>query len=352
MEEVAHVVVATDAPVTVSGEPKIGDQVARDQGAFIEVLDKHDTVLHRIRYDRLPITIGNTYRCDHVLDSDDTRAQTVLLAHDESGALSVQSTDHARFWAPGGLTHRWSVNPDQAFVVAGERLRVRTRDYLATRSTAPSAIGWLGGWMTLAAVAAALAVTALQGWLADIDGDRLSGYVTGALGMVGVVSLWSSVWAIVSRLNGKSSHFLAHLSLASLAVVAIAAVDFVFDSAAFSLNLPWLQRYGYLLLALSLAVLVWCHTRYIVRARLGSALTAAFAVGLTVFVLQATTYYNLRGNLSSSLTMTEMRPPGWRITNGASLDAFFANGASLEKRAEDSKPEKPDGLDLGMFSDE
>jgi hypothetical protein len=355
MEEVIHVVTPHDAQVTISGEPKITDEIARDQGAFIEMLDKHDSVLQRIRFDRLPITIGNSYRCDHIVDGEDgVASQSVTLDHDPAGLLVVRVAENAdaKFWAPGGMTREWTVDPDRAFIVAGERIRVRTRDYAASRrASAGSAIAWLGGWMTLIAVALALGVTALQGWIADIDGDRLANYVTGALGVFGLISIWSGIWAVVSRLNGKSSHFLAHLSLTALAVVAISTVDFLFDSLAYGLNLPWFSRYGYVVFALCIAILVWCHTRYVVRTRTSSAVVTAFAIGLAVFAMQATTFYNLRGNLASSLTMNEMRPPAWRLANGSGVEEFFTNSAKLEKLAEDSKPEKPEGFDFSQYGE-
>jgi hypothetical protein len=344
---------STDAAVTISGEPKIGEVRTRDQGAFVEVLDKHDSVLHRARFERLPISIGNTYRCDHVVDSDDAKTESVVLEHDADGTLVVRAeASHHKFWAPGGMTQLWRVNAEEAFLLAGERIRIRTRDYVPARKSAqPSAIRGLGGWMTPLAVAAALGVTALQGWVGDIDGDRLSKYVTGALGIFGAIAIWSGIWALVSRLNGKSSHFLVHLSLASLGVVAIAIIDFLFDSAMFAFNWSTLAKFGYVLFAVCVGVLVLGHTRYVVRTRTGVALTTAVAFAVAMFTAQATTFFNLRGGLASSLTMTEMRPPSWRVVDGETIDEFFANSENLQKRAEDSKPEKPEGLDFGAYGE-
>jgi hypothetical protein len=353
IEGVSHTISTDIAQITVSGEPKIGDEPARDQGVFIEVLDKHDGVLHRARYEQLPLSIGNTYRCDHIIDSEDVKPIVLRLEREDGGALVVRSrVANQRFWAPGGMTTEWTVDPDRAFMLAGERIRVRTRDYAPSRaSTQSSAIQWLGGWASLFAIIAALAITALQGWVADIDGDRLSKYVTGALGTFGVIVIWAGIWALVSRLNGKSSHFLAHLSLASLGVVAISAIDFLFDSATFAFNWSTVSRYAYVLFAVCLGVLVWCHTRYVVRARVGVAATTAFAIALAIFASQATTYFALRGSLASGLTMNEMRPPAWRMVQGASIDEFFAGSADLQKRAEDSKPEKPEGFDFGTYGE-
>jgi hypothetical protein len=47
--------------------------------------------------------------------------------------------------------------------------------------------------------------------------------------------------------------------------------------------------------------------------------------------------------------MNEMRPPAWRVVDGASIDDFFADSEALQKRAEDSKPEKPDGIDFSSY---
>ncbi len=349
-DQVSHVISTDAAQITVSGEPKIGEVATSDLGAFVEVLDKHDAVLHRARYENMPISIGNSYRCDHVIDSEASGDYRVKLLRDDDGVLRVQSP--YRFWAPGGLTLDWAVDPDAAFIVAGERVRIRTRDYAPSRrAPAGSAIAWLGGWTTLAAIAGALGVTALQAWLADIDGDRFSNYVTGALGILGMISIWAGIWAIVSRLNGKSSHFLAHLSLASIAVVAIWLIDFVVDTVAYGFNASMLSRYSYVLFALCVAALVWCHTRYIVRTRTLSAVTTAIAFGLAAFAMQATNFYSLRGSLASSLTMTETRPPGWRFVSGSNIDQLFSEAAKLEQRAIDSKSEKPEGIDYGSYGE-
>ncbi len=353
MDEVTHTVSTDLAHVTVSGEPTLGALEAHDAGAFVEVLDKHDAVLRRERFETLPVTIGNSYQCDYVIDSESARDERVVLTRNDTGALIVNSVSTAaKFWAPGGMTSAWAINPDQAFLVAGERIRVRTRDYTPSRSRlVQTPLAWLGGWTTLVAVALAIAITALQTWVADTEGERATKYVTGALAMVGLVSLWAGAWAVVSRLTGRSTHFLAHLSLACLALVAIATIDFVFDSAAYALNFSTLYQYGYLLAAACVGVLVWCHTRYIVRTSVASAATTGFVFAIAIASMQAITYYNLRGNLEAGQTMTEMRPPSWQWVSSATLDDFFSGSAHLEKRAEESKPEKPEGFDFGSYGE-
>lgn len=131
----------------------------------------------------------------------------------------------------------------------------------------------------------------------------------------------------------------------------IALIDFAFDSVNFAFNLNTISKYGYALFAVCVGGLVWCHTRYIVRTRSGAALATALAMGVAILVLQATTFFNLRGSFASGLTMNEMRPPGWRWVEGATIDEFFANSAALEKRAEDSKPEKPEGFDYSQYGE-
>ena len=210
----------------------------------------------------------------------------------------------------------------------------------------------LGRWSFAWAVPLALVCGAATTWLADIDGERGSAYLSSAFVMVAMLALWSGVWALLSRLNGRASHFLAHLSLAGLAVVAVIVLDYAFDTAAFAFNLPVIQRYDYALLGIIVGALVWCHARLVTRLHAGTALVSALVMGGALFAFQALSAYTARGNIASTATLTELRPPALRMATAVSTDAFCAGSESLKAKTEASRPEKPDGLDLGSLSGE
>ena len=233
-----------------------------DDVVFLESLDKHDGLIARHRFDRLPVTLGAAYDSDHIVDAEPSKGRPVAarIMRSADGSLEVTASDGAPdFWAPGGMTRAWRIDPDQSFLLGGQRFRVRTRGYVASARSSAAVLPALGRWAVVWALPLALACGAVITWLGDIDGQGASAYVSGALFTVGMLAVWSGAWAALSRLTGRASHFLAHLSLAALAVVAVIVLDYTFDSAAFAFNLPTIQRYDYALLGIIVGVLVWCR---------------------------------------------------------------------------------------------
>jgi hypothetical protein len=129
--------------VPPSAVTQSGVTTVRNEVVFIELLDKHEALVGRHRFDRLPITLGTAYSNDYIIDADSdadpkssTRSESLIVDRDDTGALVLASAvegDRGRFWAPGGLTRRWLVNPDQSVLVGGQRLRIRTDAYAQRR---------------------------------------------------------------------------------------------------------------------------------------------------------------------------------------------------------------------------
>ena len=328
-----------------------------DNVVFLELLDKHDGLVVRHRFDRLPVTLGAAYDNDHIVDAEpskDRRPVAASITRSADGSLVVCAAVGARdFWASGGLARLWTVNPDESFLLGGQRFRVRTRSYVpAPNATNAAVLPALGHWAFAWAVPLALACGAATTWLADIDGERGSAYLSSAFVMVAILALWSGVWALLSRLNGRAGHFLAHLSLAALAVVAVVLLDYAFDTAAFAFNLPAIQRYDYALVGVIVGALVWCHARLVTRLQAGTALVSAVLMGGALFAFQALSAYTARGDIASTATLTELRPPALRVALAVSPDTFFAGSESLKAKTEASRAEKPEGFYLGALSDE
>ena len=330
---------------------------AADDVVFLELLDKHDSLVARHRFDRLPVSVGAAYDSDHIVDAEpskDRRPAAARIARSADGALVVTANNGAPdFWAPGGMTRSWRVNPDQSFTLGGQRFRVRTRGYVpATNAASTAVVPALGHWAFAWAVPLAMACGAAITWLADIDGQSASTYVSGAMVTVGMLAVWSGGWAALSRLNGRAGHFLSHLSLAALAVVAVIVLDYGFDTAAFAFNMPAIQRYDYALVGLIVGALVWFHARIVTRLHTRASLAAAIVVGGALFAFQALSAYTARGNIASTATLTEIRPPALRIAKAVSTDVFFAGSESLKTKTESTRPEKPEGFDFSAQSEE
>jgi hypothetical protein len=325
-----------------------------DDVVFIEVLDKHEAMVERHRFERLPIVLGAAYSSDYIVDAEgatNTSAVSLTLERDEQGDLVLTSTTGANeFWAPGGMTKRWKVDPDQSVLVGGQRLRIRTKTYVPSGKThgaaaTPRALAYAWLWAVPLAMLSFAGIT----WMSDIDGTKAITYLTSGLGILMLIIIWAAIWSLVSRLTGRSTHFLTHLALGAMAFIAVTALDYLFDTAAFSFNLPVIQRYDYALVGIIFGVAAWCHGHLIARIRNVTAVITAVLIGGGLFATSAAGFYTLRGNLASTQTLTEMRPPALRVASGSSIDKFFSDASSLKEEAEKSKPEKPDGFDFTSF---
>jgi hypothetical protein len=354
MDEVARVSPVEAIHPSDASEPPVSSP---EMIVFVELLDKHDGVVSRHRFTRFPITLGSGYSNDLILDGEaDAQASSAALRieSDEHGALSVVASENgANFWAPGGLTRRWRIDPDQAIIAAGQRIRIRTSRYMPSSTAKPSsALPRSASWAWLWALPLAIATFVATIWLSDIDGTKFVTYVSSGLGVLMLLALWAGIWALVSRLTGRSTHFLIHLALGALTFVAVTIIDYVLDTVAFAFNWPVIQRYDYLLLGVIIGLAVWCHGRWVSRIGRGTALTSAFVVGAAMVATQAAGFYALRGNVAAAQTMVELRPPAFRVAKSVSIDDFFLDVAALKALAEQSKPEKPDGLDFSSYDSE
>ncbi len=324
-----------------------------DNVVFVEVLDKHEALVSRHRFDQLPLTLGTSYRSDHIIESEANATANVTVSRGEDGALWVIAADGAPdFWAPGGKTRRWRIDPSRSFIVAGQRVRVRTRDFVPEAVPKQGATRGIGPRTWLWAVPLALLTFAVETWLGDIDGERTAIYVSGAMGIIAFLALWSGAWALVSRLTGRASHFLSHVAVAALSVVVVFVLDYFLDTLAFAFNLSIIQRYDWAIVSIVMAALVWCHSYVISRTHARTAALAAVLIGGALFAFQGITYYNQRGDLASTATLSVLRPPALRVASGSNIEGFFKDAEALKARAEKSRPEKPDGLDFGGYGED
>ncbi|MBL8309568.1 MAG: hypothetical protein JNL19_04000 [Burkholderiales bacterium] len=321
---------------------------------FVETLDKHDGLRERHRFLSLPIGIGTAYRNDLILDGDDHRDglhSAARIVRGDDGGLWVEALDGAPdLWAPGGKTRRWRVDGNASFIVGGQRLRVRTADFVPAPAPRVPVLRGVGSKAWLWALPLALVTLLFEVWIGDLDGERQSVYLTTVFSAAMVLALWAGAWALVSRLTGRVSHFLTHLALAAMAVVALFVLDYAFDTLAFSFNLAIIQKYDYALVGLVIGALVWCHAFLVVRTHARTAAVAAVLVGGALFAFQALGAYNQRGSLASSSTLSVLRPPSLRVATGHSSAEFFSDTATLKlrQRAESSRPEKPEGNDYSF----
>ncbi len=314
-------------------------------GHVLEVLDRQHRVTQRVRLRHWPVTIGRGYGCDVVLDDPhvapahlrlDRDAETGILTATDLGTLNGVhrlATRDARHgpraaaafaltpgeWLETGRT-RWRVC-DPAMPVEPERPLTGPRHEPA----------WL------VPVLALLAVVALTAdlWFGAFDEFKPLAAATSIVSVLLALGVWAGLWGLVTRIFHAPSQFGRHFAWACTVLLAVLVLPWPLATLAFAFDWPLLVTAQRPLLTLLGALAVLGHVT--IAFGRPSRRSLGVVAGLVVLALTLSTletWQNHRQLLPTGFLST-VRPPGWQITGGGTLDAFYGR-AGRQKAALDA----------------
>lgn len=211
---------------------------------ILEVLHPSGTrTWHRLG-DR-PVTVGRGLANDLILDDPYVDARHARIGVDESGTPLIEDLGSVNGLVANDvrLSGGVPVLPGTEIRVGHTMLRFRdadepvaaalvdspppsprpvlTDDVRLSRPTRARAVATIARWAgttlgRLAVAAVAASAIALYSWLGSSERSGASGALTAALGFAAMISLWSGVWAVASRVSVQRFHFVGHLAVASL----------------------------------------------------------------------------------------------------------------------------------------
>jgi hypothetical protein len=237
---------------------------------WIEVLDRRDRVMERVRVASLPMTIGRDYSNDVVVDDPLVSARHLRLSLDEAGELVAEDlaslngvhllgAGPARIQraqiAPGarlriGKTIVRPCGPATAIepVVApqAQRRRLLARPPIAL-ATIVASVGYLIGFLFLRNYEMTPAV----------DSIRLATVVLAPL------AVWALAWALVTRVTTQRWSFLAHVATICAFMVAAYSLNIASEYASFLTSFDRaVQRAHWAVYAVLLAWLLSAHLAF------------------------------------------------------------------------------------------
>jgi hypothetical protein len=190
---------------------------------LIEQLGPHGHPVLRQRFEGAgtECRVGRDLGCDIVVDDEHAAAQHALLTLLEDGRVSVRDlgtrngtrVDGKRVPADTG-----AIVEQGEIIVGRTRLRVRTRhapigaervfrrDFVRRHRTLLAAAG----------VSACIAFGGFLQWL-DAPSSMLRRVTTAGLVALGVIALWSGLWALISKLNHGIWNVRVHVAIAAIA---------------------------------------------------------------------------------------------------------------------------------------
>ncbi|MDO9237780.1 MAG: FHA domain-containing protein [Aquabacterium sp.] len=327
--------------------------------ALIDQLDSGDRVLQSTPVYAWPVTVGRALGCDLVLD-DPHIAPSHAMLDDIDGVLHLrvsQTINGAMVGAQhvsSGQSHALGIA--QPWRVGTTRLRVRRGSDpiapelpLARHLTLAHAVHASPVWqkMLLWVMLALLCIQA-ELWLDSEPGSPLNTYFTATLAVVAGIGVWSSLWALGSKLFQGRLDFTHHLLLDLRYGVIWVVLGVALPVLAFVVGWPILSHAADAVGAVVLCALLWAHLSLILpghRRGLALSVTSLYLCGLGLNV-----WLNMEhtGRVFSELYASSLLPPAWRLAPmqaaSTSIQDMSVLKANLDRLVREDESE--DAVDL------
>ncbi|MGQ0715271.1 MAG: FHA domain-containing protein [Gemmatimonadaceae bacterium] len=306
---------------------------------IVEILDPRGGVRSRARLERFPAGIGRSFTNDVILDDPYACPEHLQLVREEDGTLVVVDTGSMNGTTEVG--HRQ--NLARVIVRPGLQLRVGRTQIRFRDPTQPVAATVpdkgvnadtprLGRPIIAIAVSiVTLALYTLLGWLSTYERTTIEQQAFTGLGVLLLIVLWAGIWSLASRVVIHRFNFLAHLTLASLAVIATSALTGLDGWTTVVLPNSGLNEVLFFGVMVPLSVgLIAGHLGLASRMSRAARVKASALVLTGLGALAALATYAEREEFTTSLEYpSAIRPVPPSLVHTVSLDDFLAQATDL-----------------------
>ncbi len=313
--------------------------------AFLEALDRDGQVRHQFKVNHWPFCVGRALENDCILDDPHLAACHLTLTHDASGLqVLVGETLNGLSVAGQRLVAGQSalLNEPVVLLQAGSttlRLR-RLGETLAPEVRIEARPLALRGrpvlWGSLIAVGFLLVMFE---WLTSDPGEWVLNFGQSLFIYAGVLMSWSGVWALVSKVVTRRSHFGWHVRVALWASLGCAVAAVVPGCLAFTLSWPALSSFAFVGPYLVMALAMIYHLR---KAAVQNEASRCKVVGL-LFCLALGLHLGVNQTLNSrwgdDLYLTHLYPSQMRLAPTQNLEQFMQGATALQSAVDDSLAE-------------
>lgn len=310
---------------------------------WIEVLSRHGEVAQRQRIEAEEARIGRAFDNDVVVDDPHVAPHHVRIHRGEDGVLLAEDLGSLNGLFPehGALrsTHiALAANPgirigrtilrvhDAAHTVPAEKLLTAPRAHAR----------WAAG---LGAVLL-LGLLVLE-WLSLTSEPSANLMLLPLLGFVTVLALWTSVWAMLSRVFFGQARFSLQLRIAVTACIALVLWDQLTESLSFSFAWREMAEYAGLGAWAVLAATCFAHLQAIGPRHMRAAMGLVIALIGTGAALQYLGKSETRKLVGQRATLGDLRPPAFRLVPLASADDFFKKADAARVKVDRARVKDP-----------
>ena len=281
--------------------------------------------------------VGRDLGCDIVVDDEHAASRHAVLTLLEDGRVSVRDlgtrngtrVDGDRIPADGAIV-------EQAEIIVGRtRVRIRTRhtpigqervfrrDFVRRHRTPLAAVG----------VSACIAYVGFLRWL-DAPPSLLRSVTTVALGVLGVIALWTAIWSLTTKLNHGSWTVRVHLTIASIGAAICAWAWWLSGLVAFAAQRSWLLQVGVAVMTVTALVALYLHLREATYYGRRVSLALACAVTLVIGAVAWTIAVGVDdGNVNRVDLGPDVRLDARRVVPNRDIADYMAEVNRLQRAA-------------------
>jgi hypothetical protein len=326
---------------------------------WLEVLSRnHDVIArHRIDHDAaMPIRIGRAYDNDVILDDPHIAPHHLTLTQD-AAKLWVAEDQHSingLFVDPAeGKPRRVkqvALSDDRIISIGHTLLRLRTEAYtVAPERALDGSTMHHGGhsrriwWWLIPAILVMVIITLMQSWLGETGERKPSRYLFDLLPEILLVSVWTGLWALATRLFTGTTRFTRHLLIAVIGVLALGSVDIISGTSAFALSSVKPTEWNYVITWLIFAAIVYFHLREIGHKRLPLKAGIVTTLALLAIGVQWLSKSEQANRFGQPTYVQSLRPPAMRLAAEQTTDEFLSRAEKLKADLDRARTEeKPD----------
>jgi hypothetical protein len=299
---------------------------------WIEVLSRHGEVAARERIEGEEARIGRAFDNDVVVDDPHVAPHHLRIYRGEDGELVAEDLGTLNGLYPEHGAKRVTRLPlakEPGIRIGRTTLRVHDAAHPVAPEKLVTPPRAHASWAAGLGAALLFMLLVLQ-WL-NLTGQPSANLIMlPLLGFVTLLALWTSLWAVLSRIFLGQARFALQLRIAVTACVAIVLWDQLTESASFALAWRDMSEYAGLGAWAVLAAACWAHLHAIGPRHMRAAMGLVMALIAAGALLQYAGRAETRKLIGQRATLGDLRPPAFRLLPLASADDFF-------KRAEDTK---------------
>ncbi len=318
---------------------------------WIEVLDRHGSVVTRHRFDdiaRWPVRIGRAPDNDIVLDDPHVAPHHAQISMDRDGNLHVDDEGTLN-----GLINE-STQQRQARILCSAhplvrlgrtRLRVRDgREHVAPELPLVSEFGAV--WIAAGLAVMVLAFGLLDLWLSYTGDKPATHFLLPMMGLTVLLLVWTSAWALDSRIFAGQSWYVRHLCVALLATLTILVTAEAMEWLAYGLAAPTLQDQESVSIWIIIAVASYAHCRIIGMRQMRLVVTAIVLALVAVLGMQWATQHEAVKWVGQPARLGTLKPPVLQLAPSLTMPEFVKRTNEMRTVLETARRKEPERDDL------